>query len=196
MSDFRCENCGAELVPRLPTSRVVECAQCSSTSMLIDDVFRLAGERGVFHRDDGLITLGDRLRVGSAILETVGHCQFDYGRGAWDEYWCIDHNNDGYWLSADEGDYAVEQRVVHPDGRFEPGAETVISGKRYKAVEVDRARCVAFRGELPEILELGDEHDYVVFAGDRKRMATLERWSDGHAWTVGHWYSAWDIKKL
>jgi len=157
-------------------------------------VFRLAGEQGVFHVGPSLIEIGRDIRISATTLTPVGHCQFDYGRGVWDEYWCIDHSGNGAWLSVDEGDYALERPADSPNGQFSIGDEHQMGDYIYRAVEIDSAQCTAFRGELPEVLELGERHDYVVFAGNSNRMATLERWPNGHSWTRGRWYSAWDIK--
>lgn len=194
MSDQNCQNCGAALNPRIALSKVVDCAHCGSTSILVDEAFRLAGERGVFHAEEGLIKLGQDVLVGATRVTPVGHCQFSYGRGLWDEFWCLDANDDGVWLSADEGDYALEYALEHPNGKFNLGQQIRIDGAAFRAVEVDSAQCTAFRGELPEILTLGEKHDYVVFAGYGPSMATLERWPGGYAWTRGRWYSAWDVK--
>ncbi|MFK8013959.1 MAG: DUF4178 domain-containing protein [Gammaproteobacteria bacterium] len=148
----------------------------------------------MFHVGPSLIEIGRDIRISATVLTPVGHCQFDYGRGVWDEYWCIDHSGNGAWLSVDEGDYALERPVDSPNGQFSIGDEHQMGDYLYRAVEIDSAHCTAFRGELPEALELGERHDYVVFAGNSNRMATLERWPSGHSWTRGRWYSAWDIK--
>lgn len=196
MTTFACENCGAPLNPRIAHARVLDCEQCGSTSMRTDDAFHLAGERGVFHDGESIIELGQVVMVAGRRLTPVGHCQFDYGRGRWDEYWCVDDKHGGVWLSVDEGDYAIESAVDLPDASFELGQTQSIKGITYRAVEIDTASCTAFRGELPEILSLGEKHDYIVFAGGEQRMATLERWRGGHAWTLGHWFSAWDVQLL
>ncbi len=143
-----------------------------------------------------MIDIGRDLTIAGRRLTPIGHCQFDYGRGRWDEYWCINHKGEGVWLSVDEGDYALETSINLPDRTFELGQTQIIKGKTYRAVEIDTASCVAFSGELPEVLELGETHDYVVFSGDERLMATLERWAGGYSWTRGEWFSAWDVQLL
>lgn len=196
LNHFQCQNCGAPLEPRTAGARVIECGQCSSVSILVDEVFQLAGESGVFHPGEGLISLGQPFLFGMRAFKPIGHCQFSYGKGMWDEFWCLDHKGRGVWCSVDEGDYALESRIEHPNGRYALGESTEIDGSTYRAVEKDVAHCTAFCGELPEVLELNEKHEYVVFAGHGRRMATLERWNGGHAWTCGDWFSAWDIETL
>ncbi len=175
---------------------MIDCAQCGSTSIWVDDAFRTAGEQGAFHDGAGLIALGKSFLLRSRRYAAIGHCQFDYGAGVWDEFWCVDEQELGVWCSVDEGDYALERPAKLRNGQYVLGDTVKIEGRKYRATEKDVARCTAFRGELPEVLALGDTHEYVDFSGPGRRMATLEHWSGGHSWTVGEWFSAWDIQPL
>lgn len=67
-----------------------------------------------------------------------GHARFSYGRGWWDEFWCIDPEGTGRWLSADEGDYALES-PLNPDRwprdfRLVLGATTMIGHDEFTVI--------------------------------------------------------------
>ena len=86
-----------------------------------------------------LIQLGQHVKAGTKTLQPVGHAQFDYGRGWWDEFWCLDEAGTGCWLSADEGDYAVERVLPKDDwpAGFRPklGDTVKIRGQKFTVAE-------------------------------------------------------------
>ncbi|QPH54612.1 DUF4178 domain-containing protein [Pontivivens ytuae] len=200
LDSFNCANCGAPLAPRLAQSKMIDCAHCHSTSVLMDDGFRLAGSGGVMHDMPSLVTLVRDVAVEGLRLTPLGHARYDYGRGWWDEYWCIDQNDDGWWLSVDEGDYAIEQplpRALWPRG-FRPrlGTPVAIDGTDYRVTEAETAECIAVRGELPEVLSVGEKHLYFDLSGPERALATVETWEGGEAWTRGRWVDPWDVQTL
>ncbi len=144
-----------------------------------------------------LIRLGEHVQVRHETLLPVGHAQFDYGRGWWDEYWCLDENGEGCWLSADEGDYAVER--VLPQSRwpkgFRPALGNVaqLNGQDYRVTEAETAACLAVRGEFPEVIAIGEKHLYFDLSGPDGALATYEKWDDGEGWTIGAWVDPWDV---
>jgi hypothetical protein len=176
---------------------MVTCAHCGSTSVLRDEVFRLAGEGGVIRDAPSLIRLDEEVQVQGQRLMPVGLAQFDYGRGWWDEFWCLDADAAGYWLSADEGDYALEQALPRADWpkRFRPklGAEVEIGGTAFRVTEAETATCVAVRGAFPEVLEVGESHLYFDLTGPDGEIATHERWDGGEGWSIGRWIDPWEV---
>lgn len=195
--DFQCGNCGASLPRKLKHARLIGCTHCGSTSVLKDDVFELAGTGGVVQEMPSLIQLQQEVRAGSKVLLPVGQAQFSYGRGVWDEYWCLDGNGDGWWLSSDEGDYALEQPLLEeywPRG-FRPAmnAPCEIKGVDYRVTEAENATCTSVRGEFPERLDVGETHLYFDLTGRRGELATYEKWDGGEGWSTGRWIDPWDV---
>lgn len=194
---YHCANCGAELPRRLARARMITCTHCGTSAVLRDEVFELAGEGGVMQDAPSLIHLGRNVSVGGTDLLPVGHARFSYGRGWWDEYWCLDGKGEGHWVSSDEGDYAVEQPLDPKDWPrdFRPalGAGTRILGESFTVSEAETATCIALRGEFPEEIEVGESHLYFDLSGPGSRLATCEKWEGGQAWTLGRWLDAWDV---
>ena len=138
--------------------------------------------------------------VSQVHLMPVGHARFSYGRGHWDEFWCLDGSTEGLWLSADEGDYALERNLrqsAWPVGfRATISTVTEILGDTFTVTEAETAECLAVRGEFPEELEVGEAHLYFDLTGPDGRMATYERWDGGEAWSIGEWVDPWEVTPL
>ena len=182
---------------RFAHARMIVCESCGTTSVLEDEAFRLAGSGGVVQEAPSLLHLGQEVDVAGSHLMPVGQAQFSYGRGWWDEFWCLDDKGKGCWLSVDEGNYALEVPLLTdqaPKG-FRPrlGASVEIAGESYIVTEAETATCSAVRGEFPEALEVGESHLYFDLTSRSGGMATFERWDGGEAWTIGRWIDPWDV---
>lgn len=191
-----CANCGAEIERRNTASRLVACPYCDTTQMFVDDAFRNAGVQGVMQDGPSLFRLGETTNVEGRPVTPIGHARFSYGRGWWDEYWC-DAPDGGLWISVDEGDIAIERPVPdeHRPGTFNAAASTEvwIGGVQYVVTERETAECVAVRGELPEVLTVGERHDYFDFAGEDGEILTLEQWEGQSDWYFGYWIDPWQM---
>ncbi len=174
------------------------CTHCGTTNVLRDEVWELAGTGGVMQDAPSLVRIGEQVEVEGLTLMPVGHARFGYGRGWWDEFWCLDGEGEGHWLSADEGDYALERPLAPGDwpSGFRPslGATVTIRGETFRVTEAETAVCLAVRGEFPEELEIDEAHLYFDLAGPGGQIATFERWEDGEAWTFGVWLDPWDLR--
>ncbi len=195
---FQCSNCGAELPRRFSHAKMITCTHCGTTSLLRDAVWELAGEGGFMQDAPSLVQLGQHVEIEGLHLMPVGHARFSYGRGWWDEYWCLDDEGKGRWLSADEGDYALEVPLARADwpGNFRSriGTAVTIRGEEFRVTEAETATCLAVRGEFPEELEVGEAHLYFDLAGPEGQIATYEKWDGGEAWTRGVWIDPWDVR--
>ncbi|MCV6593426.1 MAG: DUF4178 domain-containing protein [Silicimonas sp.] len=193
-----CGNCGAALPNRLAQARMVTCDHCGSTSVLRDKVFEIAGTGGEMFETPSLVEIGVPVVVKGLELLPVGLARFSYGRGTWDEFWCLD-GADGLWLSADEGDYALERALPQehwPNGtRPSLGGEIDIRGEVFRVNEAETATCVAVRGEFPEELEIGEAHLYFDLIGPHGQIATYESWEGGETWSAGHWVDPWEVRR-
>lgn len=196
-SNHNCETCGAPLPTRFDSARMATCDHCGTTSVLQDGVFRKAGHGGELHEGPMLLDIGARVEVDGNTLLPVGHAQFDYGRGYWDEFWCLDDLASGWWLSADEGAYALERELPESEWprRFTPrlGATTEIRGRPFLVTEAESATCLAVRGEFPEVLSVGETHLYYDLSSPDGGIATYERWDGGEGWSLGRWIDPWKV---
>lgn len=145
-----------------------------------------------------LIYIGQEVLVSGLALMPVGHARFSYGRGWWDEFWCLDGQGDGMWLSADEGDYALERNLPRDQwpsrGAYSLGSTVTVHGTGYMLTEKQMATCEAVRGEFPEMLSVGETHAYHDFSAAGGLILTYEMWEpDGRTWTIGTWIDPWDV---
>ncbi len=196
MDSFQCENCGAEVERRIRSSKLVACTHCDTTLMLVDDVFRKAGEQGVMQDAPSLLKLGERVNIAGGTVTPVGQARFSYGRGWWDEFWC-DADGEMIWVSVDEGDYAVE-RPMDKDRqprRFagKLGGQVTISGVKFTVTEAETGECIGLRGEFPEELRIGEKHLFYDLTGPRGELVTVEEWDDERTWFIGNWVDPWRI---
>ncbi|SDZ09925.1 protein of unknown function [Jannaschia faecimaris] len=197
MSQKSCPNCGAALPEMFAHARMVNCEFCGSSVVLEDDVLRKAGEAGAMLDAPELITLGRAVRLPEGEFTAWGHVRYDYGRGHWDEY----HGAlDGelVWVSVDEGDVVLQRPMESEpsEGRalFRVGASFEAGDTTFTCTEVANAIAVAFRGQLPEPIELGDTHLYANFSGTGGALVSGEYWEGGSSWFIGHWIDPFEVR--
>lgn len=197
MSDHSCPNCGGALPAMFAHARMVNCDFCGSSVVQDDDVLRHAGDAGQMLEAPELITLGRAVRLPTGQFTATGHVRYDYGRGHWDEYHG-DLDGELVWVSVDEGDVALQRPM--PDapkagrGLFRIGGTFQTGGVTFTATEVANASAVAFRGQLPEEIVLGETHLYANFAGPGGEIASGEYWDGGSAWFIGQWIDPFEVR--
>lgn len=199
-SGMNCPNCGAALDWRIGVTRMRDCEACGATCFLDGELLAHMGERGAMADAPSLFAIGSVTRVGGDALRPLGHARFDYGLGWWDEFWCEADAGTLLWVSVDEGDIAIQEDVEPPEGADAARAigDTVVSRLRtYTATEAEDARCIAVRGELPEVLFIGETHRYLNFSGSDQSLLSCERWTgeggrEESAWHEGRWLDPWD----
>ena len=175
---------------------MVNCEFCGSSVVLDDEVLRKAGEAGEMLDAPELIGLGRSVWLPRGVFTATGHVRYDYGRGFWDEYHGT-QDGDLVWVSVDEGDVVVQYPVDGPPpdrSAFRLGRAIDLNGLRFRCTEVDDAVAVAFRGQLPEPVAIGDRHLYANFAGPGGRIASAELWDGGAALFVGEWVDPFDVR--
>lgn len=197
MSEKSCPNCGAALPKIFDYARMLNCDFCGSSVVLEDDVLRKAGDAGEMLDAPALITLGRAVRLPTGEFIAAGHVRYDYGRGQWDEY----HGSlegEMVWVSVDEGDVALQRPMERTPrkGRelFRIGQSFTSDDVKYTCTEVSNATAVAFRGQLPEPIALGDTHLYANFSGEGGAIASGEIWEEGSSWFKGHWIDPFDVR--
>ena len=179
-SDFHCENCGAELPRRFRHSRMIACTHCGSTSVLKDEAFRLAGSGGVMQDAPSLVVLGAEMRAGTFYLAPVGHARFSYGRGWWDEYWCVE--------------WPLDEERWPRARNLSLGQGLTVGDRKFTVTEAENATCIAVRGEFPEELAVGETHLYYDLSAPGAGLATFEVWDGGRGWNTGFWIDPWDVR--
>lgn len=194
--ELNCPNCGGELGVAFARAKVVDCDYCSTTVFLQSDGLLSLGTRGEMHEEPCLITLDQPFRALGQTLVPVGHARFSYGRGTWDEFWCLCDAR-GYWVSVDEGDISVERPLASSEApkltKLNLGDTLSFKSSVYTVTEVERAECVAIRGSLPEIIRVGDSHSFVNLQDAQARQLSLEVSEGEYFWMHGRWVDPFDI---
>lgn len=198
MATMNCLQCGDALAPRFAAARMLTCPSCGTTMFLEDQVVRLAGQQGVLHELPSPVVLGTSFRAGRYNLLPVGLARYDYGRGTWDEYWCVPPSGEGWWVSVGEGEIAVQRPIAAhfvTGYRGRPALGTMVSydDRNYEVQESDRATLIGWRGELPEPMVMGEAHDFVNCTRGNLLLSG-EFWGDGEAWFAGEWLDPWDLR--
>lgn len=199
MTQLNCATCGAALPDRFKTARMISCDYCGTTNAVMTDGLRALGSAGDMDDTPSLFQLDQLVDVAGRLLLPVGHARFDYGRGWWDEYWCLE-GDAGLWLSVDEGDIVVETPLpvtlwpVDEPKRLGQMIAIPREGPVYTVTEIEAASCTAVRGAFPEVLDLGEPHRYVDLTGPNGWAATYEEWDSGAAWFTGQWVDPWKVR--
>lgn len=196
MDQRNCLKCGADLGPGFGWARMVNCGHCGTAHILRDAVFALAGSAGVLHDAPGLVRLSQPLLTPRGTFRPLGVVRFSYGRGLWDEFWALDETGTGLWISVDEGDIVLQRPVSGPDlpkAPPEPGAAIACQGQTWTVTEAESARCIGFRGQLPEAFALDAVFAFVNASCGDGRLLSGEFQDGAAAWFVGPWLDPFDI---
>ncbi|MEJ6390664.1 DUF4178 domain-containing protein [Gymnodinialimonas sp. 2307UL20-7] len=176
-----------------------DCPSCDTTLFRDGAALNPIGNNGEMHDYPTLLGLGDTVIIGGQSCDVVGHARYDYGRGTWDEFWVENDRGAGAWVSVDEGDVAV-QYPLHGDDRpkrADPpavGHAIIHRGLEYTVTEGDTARCIAVRGEFPEVIQVGDEHYFINASGPSGQILSGEFWQGGYGWSDGEWLDPFTLK--
>ncbi|WP_242650557.1 DUF4178 domain-containing protein [Cognatiyoonia koreensis] len=175
------------------------CDACGTTIYLRDDGFLNAGTAGEMHDAPMLFALGDQVVIEEAKFQTIGHARFDYGPGWWDEFYALDGNGKGAWISVDEGEIILQRAVEEPlkgAPKTVPrlGQVLMINGYDYRVRERDEATCIALRGEFPETLTVGETYRFINARNQYADVLSGEFSADETHWFIGQWIDPFDIK--
>ncbi|MBF9029071.1 DUF4178 domain-containing protein [Rhodobacterales bacterium HKCCE3408] len=203
MTDLTCPNCGYGFDALARSTRMFDCPSCGTTLFRARDALGTLGDHGVMHDVPMLVDRGDSVEVSGTDYRIIGHVRFDYGRGTWDELWAVDGAGGGVWISIDEGDVVAQFPV--PQGQWptddrapQLGRQIQHNGHTYTVTEHDRATAVAIRGELPEILNIGEAHEFVNATDAEGYLLSGEFWEEetgtGRAWYEGAWIDPFELK--
>jgi len=192
-----CPQCGDALAIHFKYSKLVKCRSCGSSIFLEDDAVKLIGESAVLSPEPSLIQLHKPFRYKENHYLPIGKIRYSYGRGFWEEWFLKDSRNKEYWLSIDEGDFVLQEKV-----QFSlpfKSSSTFTVGRKYGKhliTEKGQGRCVGFEGELPNEVHFGEIHQYVHLSEGHGKLLTLEI-NDNETETFrGNWIDPLEIEVL
>lgn len=196
-----CPNCGYGFDALRRSTRMFDCPSCDTTLFREGDALAPIGNHGEMHETAMLFGIGDTVHPpGRTSYTVLGHIRYDYGRGFWDEMYAENAQGQGAWFSIDEGDVVIQRALDAGQVRaglmkqLALGAQVRIADQVFTITEMDEATAVAFRGELPERIELGETHRFVNGSGEDGDVLSGEVWEDGESWFTGAWLDPFDIR--
>ena len=195
--DYNCPQCGDRLAIHFKYTKLVKCQSCGSSIFLEDESVKLIGKSSVLSPEPSLIELYKMFKLQGKTFTPLGKIRYGYGRGFWEEWFLKDEKNQEFWLSIDEGDFVLEQKVkfslpFKSTTNFEVGTQ---HGK-YLVSEKGEGRCMGFEGELPHNIEIGEKHQYIHLSQGGGNLMTLE-FREGSSQTFkGKWIDPLDIEVL
>ncbi len=195
MREINCPQCGYRLPLQFKYTKLTKCPACGSVIFLEDEAVRLAGYQSVISEGDSLINLRKRFRVGSSSFLPVGFIKYEDERFEWIEWWILNKYGVGLWLSVDDGDYILEKETSYyfPQKRFRDfDLEMVIDG--WRVTELGEGRVAGFEGELPEIVEIGETHQYIHLSKRGGEIATIEFANNQRWFYIGRWLEPFEIE--
>jgi len=133
------------------------------------------GTASTLSPEPSLVKIGTPIIIEKKTYMPLGKIRYSYGRGFWEEYFLKGEDSREYWLSIDEGDFALEKPMniplsIHSFDELRVGAEY---GK-YIVIEIGEGKCVGFEGELPKLIGVGDKHNYAHLSKGGTSLITVE----------------------
>lgn len=195
---FNCPQCGYTLSLYFRHTKLIQCASCKSTIFLEDDSTRLSGDSSVLAPEISILTLNTPFFYKQKSYLPIGKIRYSYGRGFWEEWWVKDTKNNEYWLSIDEGDLVLQQKIElpYPDSLFEQLHIGLVTSDAWIVTELGVATCEGFEGSLPKSITPGSTYNYAHLSGKNAKLRTLELTEGKLEAYEGKWLSPFDIGKV
>jgi len=190
-----CPQCGDVLDIHFKYSKLVKCRSCGSSIFLEDDTVKLIGKSSILSAEPSLIELHKNFKYRNRNYLPLGKIRYSYGRGFWEEWFLKNSKNQEFWLSIDEGDFVLQEKMPHTlpfkkSNKFKVG-ETYGS---YLITEKGEGKCVGFEGELPEKIQIGEVHQYIHLSQGAGKLLTLEFTEDKTETFQGEWIDPLEIE--
>jgi len=193
---LNCPSCGALLPLRFRYTKLLTCPSCGVPIFLDDEGTRLVGEQSVLSEEPSLILLNQPFTYHGENYTPIGHIRFGVGRNVWDEWWLLDSDGKGYWLSVDDGDYILEKKVnftLRIDSFKSLKMDQEIQG--WRVTELGHGKCLGFEGELPEVIRVGETHHYAHLSKENGQMLTVEFFDNSKMIFSGKWLDPYEIRE-
>lgn len=194
---INCPQCGYPLPIYFKWTKLVQCPACKSSIFLEDESIKLIGKSSTLSPEPSLLAIGEPIIIENKSFLPLGKIRYSYGRGFWEEWFLKGESNREFWLSIDEGDFALERPLNIPLP-FKDFRELRVGGEygKYVVTEKNRAECVGFEGELPREVKIGEVYEYAHLSKGGASLVTVE-YQDGNLRIfVGEWIDPFKIKRV
>jgi hypothetical protein len=187
---MRCPSCGMAVDADQRYAKLVVCAACNATVVLDEQAARLSGQMAVLTDTDSPLYLGATGKLGDKRWTILGRVRYGYPRGFWDEWYLRFDDGETAWISEDESNLTLEVSEDLAAAPVEyaavrPGDALTILDVTYHVDEKDVARCEGGEGQLPFVIEQGEQVPFLDLSTG-ERFATLEYDFDGEGARLFH----------
>lgn len=205
METINCPSCGGKVHIRIKHCKLLSCDYCGCPVLLEDDAVKNLGEQSSLAEIPSLLKLGHKYQYNKHRFMPYGRIQYDYGSGIWEEWWVVTAEQQGLWISIDEGDIAIQtpfeaDRATRESlghfGRLEIGEKVNIAGTKYKVTEKNSAKCVGIEGQLPKVILVDDTIKYIDLSSPKGDIMSLEYDKEGLSLYTGSWIDPFELKSL
>ena len=176
---IQCPACGAGVDVHNPGIVTIVCAYCGHAVYWDGAKVEAAGQQSILpegitrlYRGACGVILGKRFSV-------MGRVRYSFGAGFWDE-WFLEYDNGAIaWLSEDNFELALQERIAAaapPDwAALRPGDHFAFQGTAFYLQEIGAASCLGMEGALPKKANTGDAYKYAdAVSGDGKKVLGVE----------------------
>ncbi len=161
----QCAQCGAEQKVVNPAALSMQCVYCDAVLMLVDSNWVDSGRKSRLSQGFSRLYRGAVCSIGAVEYQVVGRVRYSFGHGFWDEWYALTDTGEGSWITEDNHEFAVQQRVDGHQLDSDPrslalGEELSIDGRVYRILEKGTATCLGLEGELPKGILPDEEYAY------------------------------------
>ena len=195
-----CPACGAQLPIQFKYAKLIVCSHCRMTLFLEDAAVRQAEKMSVLTDANSVLSLGQRFHCPRFNFFPIGRIRYDYGQGFWDEWWVTANNGEQYWISVDEGDIAIQKKIVLVSSSIQDfsslqiGQIMNIDNTELEVTEKNSCKSVNWEGELPFQITKDEVINFVDLSGTAELIYSLEYFPDGVECFKGEWINPLELK--
>ena len=181
---MNCPSCAAPFQWFDRFAELVVCGSCQATCLVDGASLEVKGKMAVLAPPEGVFSLGAMGTIRGKNFTVVGRVRYAYERGVWDEWFLLFDDGSQRWISEDEDRLQISRlkKKRIPTKRFidaAPGSYVTIDAERYHVNEKGVAECVGGEGQLPFVVEPGEETPFLDIRHGSKSTGTVEFTEDG-----------------
>ena len=199
--NINCPQCGSLLPLKFQHTKLTVCSHCDSTLFLADNAAKFAGKQSTLSQAPSLMKMHKHFGYKNESFMPVGMIRYAHKIGFWEEWWVITNSGKGFWVSIDEGDFALEKPITLDVPA--PALSDISLGEHYtffknkwQVTEIDTGICEGFTGELPELIKQGEKVPFIHLSGRSGELMTLEYIYNTVRAFKGQWVDPFEIKAL
>lgn len=162
--EIQCPSCGAGHTVYNPGVMTIVCEYCGNAVYWDQEKIANAGTQSILPEGFSRLYRGATGALFNKRFRVLGRIRYSFGKGFWDEWFLEFENGSITWLTEDNHEFALEQRIAAPDvppiDRLSPGTSLTVNTKAYVIEEVGQAECLGVEGDLPIQAQSGETYAF------------------------------------